>query len=59
MLHEWLQTHGQPDHGKIRRLVFLAAHALGKGESFLSGRNMPNLDINEVPHFNPTNVDSR
>jgi pimeloyl-ACP methyl ester carboxylesterase len=49
MLHDWLQLNGQPDHGRIRRLVYLAAHVLEKGEPFfVPGRVIPNLDINEV-----------
>jgi hypothetical protein len=37
------------DSGRLRRLIFLAAHVLDKGISFegLRGR-MPNMDVDEV-----------
>ncbi|KAK5169162.1 uncharacterized protein LTR77_006471 [Saxophila tyrrhenica] len=48
MLCEWLGTYGQPDHGRVRRMVYLAAHVLEKGEPMLgTGRVINHLDVNE------------
>lgn len=49
MVSEDLQSHPDPNAGRIVRLVFLAAHVLEKGTSFVaSGRSIPNLDIDKV-----------
>ena len=49
MVSEDLRSNPNPTGGRIRRLVFLAAHVLEKGVSFVSsGRSIPNIDINEV-----------
>lgn len=43
------EERSQPGFGKVRRMVFLAAHVLEKGISMegLRGR-MPNMDVDEV-----------
>ena len=49
IVSEALQSEQDPDAGRIRRLVYLAAHVIEKGSSFIeSGRSVPNLDINKV-----------
>lgn len=49
MLCDWLETYGQPDHGQIRRMVYLAAHVLEKGEPMLgTGRVINHIDLSEV-----------
>ncbi len=49
MLCDWLETYGQPDHGRIRRMVYLAAHVLEKGEPMLgTGRVINHIDLSEV-----------
>ena len=49
MTCDWLAKYGQPDHGRIRRLVYLAAHVLEKGEPMLgTGRVINHLDISDV-----------
>lgn len=48
MLSEWLPAHSIPEAGRIRRLVYLAAHVIEKGVSFQgSGRIIPNVDTSE------------
>jgi pimeloyl-ACP methyl ester carboxylesterase len=51
MVKQWLDVYGQPDHGRVRRLVYLAAHVVGKGEALMGGGrtlNVANFDITEV-----------
>ena len=43
------RSNPDPKAGRVKRLVFLAAHMLEKGESFEEARGrIPNLDISEV-----------
>lgn len=51
MVKRWLDVYGQPDHGKVRRLVYLAAHVVEKGEALMGGGrtlNVANFNITEV-----------
>jgi hypothetical protein len=43
------RSNSDPKAGRVKRLVFLAAHMLEKGKSFEEARGqIPNLDISEV-----------
>ena len=49
IISDELRSDHDPNVGRIRRLIYLAAHVLENGSSlFGSGRSIPNLDINEV-----------
>ena len=51
IVSEELRSKPDPDAGRITRLVFLAAHVIEKGMSFVaSGRSVPNLETNQVLH---------
>lgn len=51
MVERWLGVYGQQGHGRVRRMVFLAAHVVGKGEALMGGGrtlNVASFDISEV-----------
>lgn len=49
VVSEELRSNPKQSAGRIRRLVYLAAHVINKGVSFIeSGRSIPNMDISRV-----------